>query len=93
MTKEYSTVVDKITDLPDGGEVELTIRDLTPGPRKYDARIVRAKVASSAGKLPGGDVLWVRSMVGIQYPEPWAIQVLEELEDTLPGRPFSEMFR
>jgi hypothetical protein len=94
MTKEYSTTVDLFKELPDGGEVELLIRDLTPGPRKYDAKRVLAKVASSVEKLPDGDKLWLRSMVGNRLDKPWAIKILKELEEsTLPKRPYSEMFK
>jgi hypothetical protein len=94
MTKEYSTTVDLFKELPDGGEVELFIRDLTPGPRKYDAKRVLAKVASSVEKLPDGDKLWLRSMVGNRLDKPWAIKILKELEEsTLPKRPYSEMFK
>ncbi len=93
MKKEYSTTVDKFDDLPDGGEMEMLIRDLSPGPRKYDARRVLAKVASSPDRLPDSDVLWLRSMVGNKLEKPWAIKILKRLEvDTVPGAPYSEMF-
>ena len=36
-----------LKDLVEGEEMVLTIRDLTPGPRKYDAQIVRAKVIAA----------------------------------------------
>ena len=94
MTKEYFTTVDRFDDLPDGGEVELLVKDLTPGPRKYDAKKVLAKVASSAKKLRDADVLWLRSMVGLKLEKPWAIKILKELEDsTIPGAPYSDMFK
>lgn len=94
MTKEYSTTVNMYTDLPDGGELELLIRDLAPGRRKYNAKMVLAKVASSREKLPDGDTLWIRSMVGNKLKNPWAIKILKILEDnTMPGVPYSDMFQ
>ncbi|MFQ5826199.1 MAG: phenylphosphate carboxylase subunit gamma [Dehalococcoidia bacterium] len=90
MKKEYVTFVTDIDDLVQGQEVQLTIRDLSPGPRKYDARVVRAVVSSSAAQLPQGDVLRVRSWTGALYPQPWAIQITEELGECLPGRPHGE---
>ena len=94
MAKEYSTTVNLYTDLPDGGELELLIRDLSPGRKKYNAKMVRARIASSLEKLPDGDILWIRSMVGNKLAKPWAIKILKELEDnTMPGVPYSDMFQ
>jgi hypothetical protein len=84
MSQEYDTFVESLGDLPDGGEVRLTVRDLAPGRRKYDARYVRAIVASSPEKLPDADVLRVRFLRGYLHPRPWAIKILEELGDFPP---------
>lgn len=46
MAKEYDTYVKDKSSLALNSEVELIIRDLAPGPRKYEARIVKAKVFS-----------------------------------------------
>ncbi len=91
MAQEYSTMVHTLDDLPDGGETELFIRDLTPGPRKYDSRHVRARVASSQDKLPGGDILRVRSLVGVMFPETWYIKVVQDIQDYQPGQPYEDM--
>jgi hypothetical protein len=88
MNKKYSTFVESIDMLAEGREVELCIRDLTPGPRKYDARIVVAIVSSSPDRLPDADVLEVRSPTGFRYPKPWAIKIIEERGDFYPGRPY-----
>lgn len=94
MKREYSTTVNRFNDLPDGGEIELLIKDLTPGPQKYDAKKVLAKVASSPDKIPGGDVLWLRSMVGNKLEKPWTIKIIKQLEDdTIHGPPYAEMFK
>lgn len=90
MKKEYVTFVKDLTDLTVDKEITVAIRDLTPGPRKYDCTIVKAFVDNSPGKIPDGDVLWIRSWTGVLHPEPWAIKVIAELDETLSGRPSDE---
>jgi hypothetical protein len=87
----YEAFVKEYADLTDGAELILTIRDLTPGRRKYNARIVRAIVRREAA-AGASDVLWVRSMVGRKLPEPWALAVLEELGPDAPGHPYDDVF-
>ncbi|MFQ5987770.1 MAG: phenylphosphate carboxylase subunit gamma [Dehalococcoidia bacterium] len=91
MKREYVTWVDDLHNLPEGEEIQLTIRDLTPGRRKYEARHVKAILSSSPDKLPDGDTLWLRSGSGVMMPVPWVIRVVEELGDYLPGTPYQEM--
>jgi len=90
MKKEYLTFVRDIKDLMENQEIELTIKDLTPGRHKYDNRIVRAILFSSPAQLPDGDVLWVRSWIGVLYPQPWAIKIIGEVGETLAGLPHGE---
>ena len=68
MKKEYVTwlVIDE--QLAEGQEIELTIRDLTPGREKYNGRNVKAIVSSSPDRLPEGDILWIRSGTGVLHP-------------------------
>lgn len=84
MKKEYDTFIESLKDLPEGQEINLTIRDLTPGPRKYDSRWVKAIVTSNSAKLTDGDVLWLRFPKGMVHPQPWAINILEELGEFKP---------
>ncbi len=91
MPKEYVTYVRQVGDLRDG-ELELFIRDLTPGPRKYDARHVRARISSSADVLPDADTLWVRSETGVMHPRPWAMNILEELPPYVRAKPWTDVF-
>ncbi len=42
MKRQYQAFIDDIAQLSEGKEVELNIKDLTPGKRKYDARLVTA---------------------------------------------------
>lgn len=90
MAKEYQTFVVSLESLPEGQEIDLTIKDLTPGPRKYDGRRVRAIVYKSRDKAPEGDTLWIRSEVGVLHPEPWVIKIVEELPELIPVPPYSD---
>jgi len=91
MKKEYVTFVRRLRDLNEGKEV-LFIKDLTPGPRKYDTKLVRANLSRQADKFPDGDVLWIRSETGYLHAEPWAIKVIEELPPYVPGQPWQDLF-
>ena len=90
MKKAYLTFVRDIKDLTEGREIELTVRDLTPGPRKYDAKIVKAIVSSTPSALPDADTLTVCSWLGVPYPQTWAINILEEVSETLAGVPHGD---
>jgi len=91
MPKEYLTYVRQFSDLKPG-ERELFIKDLTPGPRKYDTKHVRAELATSPDGLPGSDTLWVRSETGVLNPQPWAIKILEVLPEYVLGQPWTDVF-
>jgi len=89
--KAYEVFVESIEEtLPEGKEVVLTIKDLTPGPRKYENRVVKAVVSRSADKLSDSDILRVRSWMGFLYPEPWAIKIIGEMDELLKGVPHGE---
>jgi len=90
MAQEWQTFVRTFDELKEG-EVELFIKDLTSGPRKYDTRHVRARVASSEGTLPRADTLWIRSESGEKAPQPWYIEILEELPEWVAGRPWENV--
>jgi len=90
MGKEWQTFIRKFEDLKEG-EAELFVKDLTPGPRKYDTKHVKAKVASSKGTLPDGDLLWIRSESGITALEPWYLKIVEELPEWVPGKPWENV--
>jgi hypothetical protein len=67
------------------GEIEagepfvLEVRDCAEMTRK----VVRARVARSSAALPEGQPLWVRGYNEEFLPEPWAIQVEEELDQDI----------
>jgi hypothetical protein len=90
MAKEWVVFVTRIEDLQEGQESVLTIRDLSPGPKKYNAKVVRAVLSRHPDGLPEADTLWVRSWTGRLYPQPWAIKILTEAGDYIAGRPHGE---
>lgn len=90
MGREWVIFVTSIDDMIEGREGVFTIRDLTPGQKKYNAKVVRAKVSGKPGTLAGADVLWVRSWNGNLYSEPWAIKIIEEAGDYVAGIPHGE---
>lgn len=77
MVKEYDTYVKDKSSLSLDTEVELVIRDLTPGPRKYEARVVKAKATKNI--TAKGDKLWLRYPTGSQDPDPMGFKIVKEL--------------
>ncbi len=77
--KEYQVVVKGLDALPQGQEVELAVRDLSAGVRKYDGKYVKAIVSSAPETLPGSDRLRVISSNGFIYPVTWAIKIIREI--------------
>ena len=90
MAHEYECFVRNFSDLQEGATVVLTLRSLSPGRRKYNARVVRARVSRVAEA--GRDILWARCMVGAKDPQPWSVQIVDELGPTVPGQPYSDIF-
>ncbi len=88
MPTEYQTFVSTPRILKEAQEIKLAVKNLTPGPRKYECRIVKAIVSSDPEKLPGADVLWLRSLVGRKFPKPWAIKIVEDLGDSIKTTPY-----
>ena len=88
MKKEYQVFID---DFKEGEEIELNIKDLTPGPGKYDSRIVKAILYSSPEKLPDGDIVWLRSRSGFLHPKPWAMKITRELGAYISQPPYSDL--
>ena len=91
MKREYVTFVRRLSSLDEGVRT-LFIKDLTPGPRKYDTKLVRAELAREPESLSQGDLLWIRSETGYLHPKPWGIRVLEELPPHVPGQPWQDVF-
>lgn len=92
MKQEYLTFVRQFEDLKEGTR-KLFIKDLTPGPRKYDTKYVRARIFHDPKKIKNGDILRIRSESGILFPQPWGIKILEELPESVPGQPWEDVFK
>lgn len=87
--KEYVTFLRRIRDLSEGQQL-LFIKDLEPGPRKYDTRLVRCEVSQDPDELPDGHALWIRSETGYRHPQTWRIRIIEELPPYVPGAPWQD---
>ncbi len=90
MTNEYEAFVRDLEKTVSGREVVLTLRDLSPGRKKYRGVNVRAVV--SRPPKAGEPVLWLRSVVGMKYPGPCSVRVIEELPKTFAADPYSDLF-
>lgn len=76
---EYDTFI--LTDLEEAvldTEIELTIRDLTPGRAKYCCKVVRARMSNDPDKYP--DRLWPRLGRGQWVGKPWSIEVAAHVD-------------
>ncbi len=89
-SNEYEAFVRNIDRTLSGRPVVLTLRDLTPGKKKY--RAIHARAIVSKPPKPGEPLLWLRSVVGLKYPWPSSVRILEELPETLDAEPYSDLF-
>lgn len=90
MSKEYESFVRDRAHAVSGQEVVLSLRDLTPGRKKYRGLNVRGVV--SQPPKPGEPLLWIRSVVGVRESEPCSIRIIEELPEVIPGAPYTGFF-
>lgn len=91
MAKEWQTFFRKYEDLK-LGKSQLFIKDLSPGPNKYNTIHVKAEIAKSKDELPGADILWLRGESGLRAEQPYYIRILEELPPYVFGRPYEDVF-
>lgn len=90
MATEYETFVRDRSHVLSGREVVLTLRDLSPGRKKYRGVNVRAVV--SRPPRPGEPLLWIRSVVGVKDPDPCSVRIVEELPEAFIAEPYSDFF-
>jgi len=74
----YDVFINKLTDLVEGKEIELSLRDLTPGKHKYCYRNVVALV--SADPEAYEDKLLVRFGRGQAHQRPYSIKIVKDME-------------
>lgn len=92
MADAYETFVRDLSELPEGEETLLVLRDLTRGRRKYFAQNVWAVVSRSPDPSGESRPLRIRSAVGNLYPGEWYVRVVEALPQRVPGVPYSNAF-
>ena len=90
MSVEYQTFLKDPEGIPEGQEIEIVIKDLTPGPRKYDGSRVKAVIRKSSPPGPGEHKLLVRSEVGVLQPQIWSVRIIERLHELIPVPPYSD---
>ena len=78
-TKEgYEIFVRNLDELEEGKEIEVEIRDC----QTYRPKLVKAFLSPSAEKLPEGEPLWVRALVGHLLDEnPWRIKITRVIKE------------
>jgi len=74
----YDVFVNKLADLIEGQEMELSLRDLTPGTHKYCYRNVLAKASSDPEMFE--DKLLIRFGRGQACARPYSIKILRDME-------------
>ncbi|MDP2708256.1 MAG: hypothetical protein Q8O70_12255 [Burkholderiales bacterium] len=88
----WETFVRSPEQLNEDVDIPLIIRDLTAGRTKYRMRHVVARISSAWQAIAGGDILWVRTTVGVRLEHPWTIKVVRELPLELPGSPYRDVY-
>ena len=80
MAKEWELLLENVYEEQDkidkGEAVKTEIFDR----ETYEIKYISAIISKDPAKLPDGEKLWVRNLQGHLEPEPWAIQILEELD-------------
>lgn len=77
--KIYDTFNDEPEKMLQMEEIDITIRDLTPGNEKYCSKYVRAMLSKDPDALPDGDELLIRYQRGELSPEKWRIRIVKEI--------------
>ncbi len=90
MSNEYEAFVKDVEKTVSGRPTVLTLRDLSPGRKKYRGINVRGVVSRPA--KAGEPVLWLRSVVGVRFPWPCSIRIIETLPETFAAEPYSDLF-
>jgi hypothetical protein len=64
-------------EIAEGKPVTLEVRDLT----NFTRKVVKAKVSKSKETCPNGVDLWVHNLKDEIEPDPWVIEVIEEMDE------------
>ena len=90
--RDWETFVRSPDQLEEGVPIPLFLVDLAPGPRKYSLRHAVVVIDRRQGALADGDVLWVRTPVGVKLSTPYAMRIVRELPSELPGVGYRDAF-
>ena len=74
----YDVFINSLADLPEGKEVQLAIRDLSPGIHKYCYQDVLAMVSPDPEKYD--EKMQVRYGRGQAHPQSYSIKILQNIE-------------
>ena len=85
----WDTFVRRPVDIRCGVEVPLVLRDLSPGRSKYGLRHVVGIVHENAGP---GDRLVVRTVVGVELPGAYTVEIVREMPQEIAGTPYQDFY-
>ncbi|MDP6559480.1 MAG: phenylphosphate carboxylase subunit gamma [Candidatus Binatia bacterium] len=89
----WETFVRRLGELKEGIEIALVLRDLTPGPKKYQMRHVVAVVNRDPSEMDLMHTLKVRTVVGVLLPDSWGVKVVRDLPIELDGKPYGDFYQ
>lgn len=85
----WDTFVRRPGDLRCGVEAPMVLRDLRPGRARYGLRHVVGVVHEGSGP---GDPLVVRTVVGVELPGVYTVEVVRELPQEIAGTPYRDFY-
>lgn len=85
----WDTFVRRPGDIRCGVEAPLVLRDLRPGRGKYGLRHVVGIVRENAGP---GDRLVVRTVVGVELPGAYTVEIVREMPQEIAGTPYQDFY-
>ena len=85
----WDTFVRRPVDIRCGVEAPMVLRDLRPGRGKYGLRHVVGIVHENAGP---GDRLVVRTVVGVELPGAYTVEIVREMSQEIPGTPYQDFY-
>lgn len=85
----WDTFVRRPVDIRCGAEVPMVLRDLRPGRSKYGLRHVVGVVHENTGP---GDKLLVRTVVGVELPEAYTVEIVRDLPQEIAGVPYRDFY-
>ncbi len=85
----WDTFVRRPGDIRFGAEAPLVLRDLRPGRGKYGLRHVVGIVRDDGGP---GDRLVVRTVVGVELPGAYTVEIVREMPQEIAGIPYQDFY-